>query len=108
MKFTIPLLILLLCHHTHSFSRKDCKQLIKHITKRLQCEPSKYRKIIKTLYLILILLENGSKKSVEDLKSKISLIKDLTTFKYRENGVDRGYKSELNSKGDCKRSCKAN
>ena len=83
----------------YSFYRHECKQLIKHIVKRLQSPPSKYKKIIKTMFLMLVVLEKGSRFSVSELQRNIILVESLTTFSYKKNNKDRGQKSILISKG---------
>lgn len=77
----------------YSFYRPECKQLVKHILKRLQSPPKKYKKIIKTLYLILVLLEKGSRHAVSEIQSNISLVENLIMFSYKSGTKDKGYKS---------------
>lgn len=76
-----------------SFYKADCRQLIKHILKRLQSPPKKYQKIIKTLYLILIVLEKGSKYAVSELQRNVALVDNLVTFSHKEGKRDKGTKS---------------
>lgn len=79
----------------HSFIKQDCEVLLKHIFKRLQSPSKKWRKIVKTLSLIDVLLARGSKKSVFELKNKVFLVQNLSTFTFHDGPLDRGAKSEL-------------
>ena len=81
----------------HSFSRKDCEKLLKHIFKRLQCAPAKWRKIVKTLTLVEVLLSKGSKKVIFEFKTKVFLVENLNKFGYFDGSIDRGLQSRLNS-----------
>lgn len=77
----------------YSFNPTECKQLVKHIVKRLQAPPKKYKKIIKTLYLILVLLEKGSRQAVSEMQRNVGLVEYLTTFSYKDKNKDKGFKS---------------
>ncbi len=85
----------------HSFSRKDCEVLLKHVFKRLQCAPEKWRKVLKTLSLVEALVAKGSKKVIFELKNKIFLINNLGKFSFFENSIDRGLQSRFISSGTC-------
>lgn len=77
----------------YSFYKPECTQLIKHIVKRLQAPPKKYKKIIKTLYLVLVVLEKGSRQAVSDMQRNVALVENLTMFSYTSANKDKGYKS---------------
>ena len=77
----------------YSFYRSECKQLIKHIVKRLQAPPKKFKKIIKTLYLVLIVIEKGSRYAVMEMQRNIGLVENLIMFSYKDGKTDKGYKS---------------
>jgi hypothetical protein len=77
----------------HSFSQKDCEKLLKHIFKRLQSKPDKWRKIVKTLTLVDTLIAKGSKKIIYEFKNKIFLIENLSKFGHFEGSIDRGVQS---------------
>ena len=82
-----------------SFHAKKCEIILKHIIKKLQEGPSKYRKIEKTMNLMEVLLECGSKKIVFELKNKVFLVSNLLSFEFSENKVNHGSKSGLRSQG---------
>ena len=79
--------------------------LLKHIFKRLQSPSKKWRKIVKTLGLVDVLLARGSKKSVFELKNKVFLVQNLASFSFVEGPIDRGAKSGLSSSGAGARPC---
>lgn len=81
----------------HTFYKKECEQLLKHVFKKLQGPYKKWRKILKTLYLMDIVLKRGSHKAVKEFKNKVFLVKNLYEFSYIEGTMDRGVKSKLNS-----------
>lgn len=82
-----------------SFNAKKSEVINKHINKKLQEVPSKYRKIEKTLSLIEVLLEHGSRKCVFEIQNKLFLIKNLENFQYVKDKKNLGAKSELISPG---------
>ncbi len=81
----------------HSFSRKDCEKLLKHIFKRLQSKPDQWRKILKTLTLVDTLVTKGSKQVMFEFKNKIFLIENLINFTFIEGSIDRGLQSNIKS-----------
>ena len=82
----------------HSFTQKDCEVMLKHIFKRLQCRPEKWRKVLKTLTLIETLVSRGSKKTMFEFKNKVFLLQNLNKFGFWEGSIDRGAQSGLRSK----------
>lgn len=75
--------------------------MLKHIYKKLQGPTKKWRKILKTLYLIDAVLKKGSYRAVKELKTKVFLVKTLFEFLFIEGTIDRGVKSKVKSKGAC-------
>ena len=90
----------------HSFSRNDCEVLLKHVFKRLQSPAEKWRKVLKTLTLVEVLVAKGSKKVIFEFKNKIFLINNLGKFSHFENSIDRGHQSRLNSSRARQSSCR--
>ena len=84
----------------YSFKKRECKQLMKHIVKRLQSPPRKYNKIIKTLYLVLVILEKGSRSAVSELRRNIVLVENLKVFSYKVGKKDKGTRSKVRSTRD--------
>ena len=72
--------------------------MLKHVFKKLQGPYKKWRKILKTLILINMIVNNGSKKAVAQFKNKVFLIRNLFEFSYIEGSMDRGAKSMIISK----------
>lgn len=81
----------------HSFYQRECDQLLKHIFKKLQGPYKKWRKILKTLYLMDAVLKRGSHRAVKEFKAKVFLVKNLYEFSFIEGTMDRGVKSEISS-----------
>jgi hypothetical protein len=79
--------------------------MLKHVFKKLQGPRKKWRKILKTLTLMRQVVMYGSKRAVEEFKKKTFLVRNLFEFTFVENSMDRGVKSELNSKGLVKGAC---
>lgn len=63
---------------------------MKHVNKKLQEDKKKWRKILKTLNLIAVIVEMGSRKAVQEIKQQNFLIKQLHSFSYAEGSMDRG------------------
>lgn len=82
----------------HSFYKKENEQMVKHVFKKLQGPYKKWRKILKTLYLMDAVMKKGSRSAVREFKNKVFLVKNLFEFSYIEGTMDRGIKSKLNSK----------
>ena len=75
-----------------SYKRNECNQITKHLFKKLQESYKKWRKILKALNLITILIKKGSKRVMRELKNKVFLVKQLKDFSYMEGSMDRGIK----------------
>lgn len=84
-----------------SFYRKETEQMLKHVFKKLQGPRKKWRKILKTLNLMRVIVQYGSKKAIEEFKKKVFLVRNLYEFTYVENSMDRGARSMLSSKRNC-------
>lgn len=82
-----------------SFDSNKCEVILKHVFKKLQEEPAKFRKIEKALNLVAVLLDRGSKKVVFELKNKLFLVKNLAEFTFIQKKQNVGLKSELSSPG---------
>ena len=82
----------------YSYRRFECEQITKHIFKKLQESYKKWRKILKTLTLLQIIVKKGSKRIMREIKNKVFLIKQLRDFSFMEGSMDRGIKSILISK----------
>lgn len=80
-----------------STAKENCESAIKHITKKLQEPKEKWRKILKTLNLIEVLVAKGHRRITLELQTKIFMIQPLTSFMYRENSMDVGQQSEFMS-----------
>lgn len=90
-----------------SFDARKCEVILKHLFKKLQEPPAKYRKINKALVLAEALLEAGSKKVVFELKNKAFLITNLIEFTYISKKQNLGLPSEIISSGEGSSSCPA-
>ncbi len=82
-----------------SFVPKKADIILKHVFKKLQEEPAKYRKIEKALDLAAVLVEQGSKKVVFELKNKVFLVANLTEFSFIQKKRNVGLQSQLISPG---------
>ena len=78
-----------------SFDREDCTAILKHVYARLQLPASKWRKVLKSLNIIEVLMEYGSRPCVKDIKEKIYLIQKLTDFQAIRGNIDVGAQSDL-------------
>lgn len=72
--------------------------MLKHVFKKLQGPYKKWRKLLKALNLIKVIVEHGSRRAVSEFKNKVFLIRNLFEFSYIEGSMDRGVKSKVNSK----------
>ena len=82
-----------------SQSKKECRDLLKHVFKKLQEKAKKWRKIIKTLNLIKVILTHGSLDCVTEIKKNLFLISELQNFSFMEGSMDRGVKIRDMSEG---------
>ena len=71
--------------------------MLKHVFKKLQGPYKKWRKILKTLILINVIVEKGSKRAIAQFQNKVFLIHNLFEFSYIEGSMDRGAKSKIMS-----------
>lgn len=66
-----------------------------HIGKKLNCRKEKWRKILKTLFLIEHLLKTGPPSFVDNIRSENYKLKNLNNFTYiDENRADKGETSK--------------
>ena len=67
-----------------------------HILKRLESKKEKWRKVLKTLFLIEHILKTGSPNFVDSMKSEIYKIKNLSSFSFIDsNRSDKGETSTI-------------
>lgn len=81
----------------YSYKKKNHTYIKSHINKKLKSPKKKWRKILKTFYLIENLLYKGCKELVYEFKKKIKDLEKFFNFEYFENNMDRGLKSFLKS-----------
>jgi hypothetical protein len=79
--------------------KENCESAIKHVTKKLQTPKEKWRKILKTLNLVEVLIAKGHRRFTLELQSKMFMIHPLMSFIYRENSIDVGQQSGFTSQG---------
>lgn len=63
---------------------------MKHLWYKLDSKPDQWRVIFKTLNAMDYLMKNGAPRTVQDIKDDLFKIRKLTTFKFSENGADKG------------------
>ena len=80
-----------------SYVKKNISYIKSHIFKKLKSPKKKWRKILKTYYLIENLLYKGSREIIVELKKKIKVFENFHNFEFFENKMDRGLKSFLKS-----------
>ena len=69
----------------------DNQIIVNHIEKILQLDKTKWRRILKTLFLVEHMLRVGNNRFVSSLNGFVYLIKSLTTFKYNDDkGEEKG------------------
>lgn len=78
-----------------SFTLDDCYQMLIHVIRKLSSSKMKWRKLLKTLYLIDGLVKGGSRQAVETIKKKVDLLDNLTRFTCIEKNIERGSKSKV-------------
>lgn len=67
-----------------------------HVLKRLECKKEKWRKILKTLFLIEHILKTGSPNFVDSMKSDMYKLKNLSSFSFIDsNRSDKGETSNF-------------
>ena len=64
--------------------------LLDHLFLKLSGPVSRWRKILKALYIAREVADSGAGEAKLELRSKITVFKRLETFHYVEEGVDRG------------------
>lgn len=75
--------------------RLDFPIIYQHCSKKLDCRPEKWRKILKALFLIEHILRTGSTAFFEAIKDDKYKLKNLHNFSYiAENGTDKGETSK--------------
>ena len=62
----------------------DYQTIINHIEKTLQVDKTKWRRLLKTLFLVEHLLRVGNNRFVSSLNGFLYMIKSLTTFRYTD------------------------
>lgn len=80
-----------------TFYQNDCDHFLKHVFKKLQGPAQKWRKILKTLYLMDVVIKKGSLRAVKEFKAKVFLVKNLFEFSYIEGTMNNGSTSKLKS-----------
>lgn len=73
----------------------DLEVITNHISKKLQCRKEKWRKILKTLFLIEHVLKTGSNNFVDSMRGMTYQLRNLNSFSYiDENRNDKGETSK--------------
>jgi hypothetical protein len=73
----------------------DFQVIVNHCFRKLECKKEKWRKILKTLFLIEHILKTGSSNFADSMKSEMYKIKNLKSFSYIDtNRSDKGETSK--------------
>lgn len=78
---------------TKTSIKENCDSALKHFFKKLQTPKEKWRKLLKTINLLEIMIVKGNRRITLELQSKIFLVQNLTSFMYREKSMDVGQQS---------------
>jgi hypothetical protein len=69
----------------------DYKVILTHCLKKLECKKEKWRKILKTLFLVEHILKTGSGNFYDAMRQDISKLKYLHSFSFMdETKADKG------------------
>jgi hypothetical protein len=76
--------------------RADYNTILSHCLKKLSCRPEKWRKILKSLFLIEHILRTGNPRFADDLKDESYKLKNLSNFSYYDDSrSDKGETSKF-------------
>ena len=69
--------------------------IVNHCIKKLESKKEKWRKILKTLFLIEHILKTGSPNFVDSMRSEMYKLKNLNSFSFMDtNKTDKGETSK--------------
>jgi hypothetical protein len=95
MRFRIRLPISKINILKNIYSSADYQVIVAHVINKLECKKEKWRKILKTLFLIEHLLRTGSPNIVDSMKGELYKIKNLNSFSFIDtNRSDKGETSK--------------
>ena len=75
---------------------EDFDVIMKHCIQTICLNSDKWRRILKTLFLIEQILRTGNLRFANELKDESYRLKNLTSFCYYDNKVDKGETSKKN------------
>ena len=75
-------------------NREDCDLVLRHCAKILTLKPKMWKKIQKDLALIEHIIKTGSQDFIDKMKEERDRLKNLESFSYEEDGIDRGNSSK--------------
>ena len=79
---------------SRSDNPEDCDLIVRHCSKILTLKPKMWKKIQKDLALIEHIIKTGSQDFIDKMKEERDRLKNLESFSYEEDGIDRGNSSK--------------
>ena len=79
---------------SRSDNPEDCDLIVRHCSKILTLKPKMWKKIQKDLALIEHRIKTGSQDFIDKMKEERDRLKNLESFSYEEDGIDRGNSSK--------------
>ena len=77
----------------------ECDEMMAHVMDKLKNNTDKWKKILKTLYLIHALIKGGSRRAVNLLKMNLEQIQKFENYVHVKDQTGEGNKSNINSSG---------